>query len=197
MTDSPQQWDDILADVLVECGHCHGPMSPLPPGSAEPRFECIQHPYAACAAAALSGLVVEEYAARHLLTELARPGSVERLTQALFKHVDDGLLVLEEVAALDTRGDVPTETLEAHRRELRSRIRVAQRYMDEDAFSRRWMAAWWNRAGTHRKRQLCRLLFNKIELRPGAAPSPASLSDDRITLHWRRPATAPEQRDDV
>lgn len=188
MTDSPQKWDDILADALVECGHCQGPMSPLPPDSTGPRYECLQHPHPACADAAMTALDLEDYVAHYLVAEMAKPAVVERLTRALFRHMETELPAMEqELAELEDRADVSASTIEAKRGELRAERRVLERYMDEDAFSPRWLTDWWNRRSSeHRKRQLCNLFFEKIEVRSGPAPAPDALDDERITLHWRR-----------
>ncbi|GGZ92917.1 hypothetical protein GCM10010344_70810 [Streptomyces bluensis] len=182
VSDPAQQWDDILADLLVECGHCHAPMSPLPPTAAEPRYSCLQEMYPACTEAAMPALELEDYVAYQVLGEMAKPAVAEALTQVLLQFLDTDLASGQgERAAVRALADVPAEEAEAIRRNL-------TRYMDEDTFSPRWLADWWNRRAArvpHRKRQLCRAFLTKVELRAGPAPAPGALYDDRIVLHWK------------
>ncbi|WP_331721240.1 hypothetical protein [Streptomyces sp. NBC_00212] len=183
MSDPVQQWDDILADLLVECGHCRGPMSPLPAGADEPRYECLQRMHPACADAAMPALELEEHVAYAVLGEMAKPPVVQALTQALLHIFETDLppAAEREHAAVNALAAAPADEAEAIRRNL-------NQYMDEDTFSPRWLADWWNRRAArapHHKRQLCRTFFAKIELRTGPAPEPAALHDDRIVLHWK------------
>ncbi|PNE43505.1 hypothetical protein [Streptomyces noursei] len=173
MSDPVQQWDDILADILVECGHCCGPMSPLPAGAAEPRYECLQRTHPQCTNAAMSALELEEYVAYAVLGEMAKPAVAEALTQALLHSFETDLPPAGERAVMKALTGVPADL---------------NRYLDEDVFSPRWLADWWNRRAArapHHKRQLCRAFFVKIELRTEPVPEPAALHDDRVVLHWK------------
>jgi hypothetical protein len=183
VSDPAQQWDDILADLLVECGHCHAPMSPLPPTAAEARYSCLQEVDPACTEAAMPALELEDYVAYQVLGEMAKPAVAEVLTQMLLQFTDTDLAAgkEEERAAVRALAALPANEAEAIRGNL-------TRYMDEDAFSPRWLADWWNRRAArnpHRKRQLVRAFLTKVELRAGPAPAPGALYDDRIVLHWK------------
>ncbi|TGB03231.1 zinc ribbon domain-containing protein [Streptomyces sp. MZ04] len=189
MSDSVQQWDDILADLLVECGHCHGPMSPLPAGAAEPAYECLQKAHDKCTQATMPALELEDYVAHQVLGEMAKPAVADALTQALLTMVETDLSTLtEDLATRDALDGVPAEQIEARRRELHAERRTLNRFMDEDTFSPRWLAEWWDHRAAeapHRKRQLCASFFTRIELLAGPAPEPDALYDDRVVLHWK------------
>ncbi|ORT54216.1 zinc ribbon domain-containing protein [Streptomyces sp. CB03238] len=197
MNDSPQQWDDILADTLVECGHCHGPMSPLPPEAPQPRYECLRQMDSACTAVAMPAPELERYVATQMVAEMVKPAVADLLREAVHQVVETELPQHErELAELEARGNVPASEVEAKRDSLGEKRRAYQQLMDPEAFSPRWQVDWWNRrADTSSKRGLCPLFFTKIEVRSGAAPVPGAYEDERITLHWRVWGSVPEDKD--
>ncbi|MBT2370347.1 hypothetical protein J7E88_35035 [Streptomyces sp. ISL-10] len=135
----------------------------------------------------MPALHLEDCAARDLVAEMAKPAVAESVTRALFRRLDLELPVKEqELAAMEDRVDVPASTVDAKRYDLSRWYQTTLGFMDEDVFSPRWLAAWWNRADEQRRRQLCNLFFDKIEVRSGPAPDLGALHDERITLLWRR-----------
>ncbi|EST17908.1 hypothetical protein [Streptomyces roseochromogenus] len=186
VSDIAQQWDNILAATSIECGHCHGPVSPPPPGTVDPHYLCLNNAFAVCAGAVMPALALEDYVAHHLLGEMAKPAVAEELTRGLVQYMELEQAAQQlELAEMEDRADAPAAAIDAKRAELRRHRRTERYLMDEDAFSPRWLAAWWNTMDARWKQRLCQIFFTKIELRAGPAPDSAALHDARIILHWR------------
>ncbi|WP_151485239.1 hypothetical protein [Streptomyces albicerus] len=81
----------MLTDILVECGHCNGPIPPLPPEAPEPRYECLQQAGDACAAVTMPALEPQKYVAEHMLAELAKPTVADLLTEVLRDWAEEDL----------------------------------------------------------------------------------------------------------
>lgn len=197
---APERRTYLLTGGLAVCGLCHRPLISRPSNSGKRGYVCRSGPPTdGCGKIRIGADGLEEYVAVHVLGRLTVGKNAAQLRRLV--QTDAGRL--RELVARDEAwlaqlgkdyadGQVARAAFLAGQARVKARLTASRKELaraesaaDLPVFGDVDLARWWQEASIDRRRALCAVLLEAVEVGPATRRGSRTLEESRVGLIWR------------